>query len=197
MKRVIGSSISGAGNEVKYNNNNENNKSNDKKDDKSKEKTTNSKEKKRIFTAKQKQQCWDKATIMPGRDPERWRLDAIGNAVLHKLVGCLGCFCHEYDHIMPYSKGGLTEVDNCQILQSRVNILKSNAVDVSPQDLLEWSCAGAFTEKDLDMIELAIYGSIKRPNFQCYSKNFKEMSKRMNSRIKTDPSNEYAKFGCF
>jgi len=134
---------------------------------------------------------------MPGRDPERWRLDPIGNPVLHKLTGCTGCFCHDYDHIIPYSKGGQTEVDNCQILQSRVNKLKSASVDVTPADLLDWSCAGAFTEKELDMIELAVYGSIKRSNFQCYTKNFKEMAKQMNTKVRTDPSNEFARFGCF
>ena len=41
---------------------------------------------------------------MPGRDPERWRRDALGNIVFRKLVGCPGCLCHDYDHIVPYSK---------------------------------------------------------------------------------------------
>lgn len=69
-----------------------------------------------------------------GRDPERWRIDAAGNIVLRKLTGCMGCLCYgkivqyyctivkhllfviDYDHIVPYSKGGKTEVPNCQIL---------------------------------------------------------------------------------
>jgi hypothetical protein len=51
-----------------------------------------------------KQQCWEKAEKIPGRDPERWRRDALGNIVFRKLVGCPGCLCHDYDHILPYSK---------------------------------------------------------------------------------------------
>jgi hypothetical protein len=29
------------------------------------------------------------------------------------LRGCHGSLCHEYDHIVPFSKGGKTEVSNC------------------------------------------------------------------------------------
>jgi hypothetical protein len=58
----------------------------------------------RSFSYAVKQQCWEKAERVPGRDPERWRRDALGNIVFRKLVGCPGCLCHDYDHIVPYSK---------------------------------------------------------------------------------------------
>ena len=58
----------------------------------------------RSFPYSVKQQCWDKAEKIKGRDPDRWRRDALGNIVFRKLVGCPGCLCHDYDHIMPYSK---------------------------------------------------------------------------------------------
>lgn len=58
----------------------------------------------RSFPYAVKQQCWEKAERVPGRDPERWRRDALGNIVFRKLVGCPGCLCHDYDHIVPYSK---------------------------------------------------------------------------------------------
>lgn len=58
----------------------------------------------RSFPYAVKQQCWEKAEQVPGRDPERWRRDALGNLVFRKLVGCPGCLCHDYDHIVPYSK---------------------------------------------------------------------------------------------
>jgi hypothetical protein len=32
----------------------------------------------RIFTRQMKQKCWEQAPIVPGRDPSRWRLDAVG-----------------------------------------------------------------------------------------------------------------------
>ncbi|KAG6489389.1 hypothetical protein ZIOFF_050658 [Zingiber officinale] len=59
----------------------------------------------RSFPYGVKQQCWDKAEKVKGRDPDRWRHDALGNIVFRKLVGCPGCLCHDYDHIIPYSKG--------------------------------------------------------------------------------------------
>lgn len=58
----------------------------------------------RSFPYSVKQQCWEKAEKIKGRDPERWRRDAVGNIVFRKLVGCAGCLCHDYDHIVPYSK---------------------------------------------------------------------------------------------
>lgn len=58
----------------------------------------------RSFPYNIKQQCWEKAEKIKGRDPDRWRRDAIGNIVFRKLVGCSGCLCHDYDHIVPYSK---------------------------------------------------------------------------------------------
>lgn len=58
----------------------------------------------RSFPHSVKQQCWDKAEKIKGRDPDRWRRDALGNVVFRKLVGCPGCLCHDYDHILPYSK---------------------------------------------------------------------------------------------
>jgi len=50
---------------------------------------------------------------MIGRDPSRWRLDAVGNPVARALTSCMSPLCHEYDHIIPFSKGGKTEVSNC------------------------------------------------------------------------------------
>ncbi|XP_057951657.1 uncharacterized protein LOC131146236 isoform X1 [Malania oleifera] len=71
----------------------------------------------RSFPYSVKQQCWEKAEKIKGRDPDRWRLDALGNIVFRKLVGCSGCLCHDFDHIIPYSKGGKSTLDNCQVLQ--------------------------------------------------------------------------------
>lgn len=58
----------------------------------------------RSFPYSVKQQCWEKAEKVKGRDPDRWRRDPLGNTVFRKLVGCPGCLCHDYDHIIPYSK---------------------------------------------------------------------------------------------
>jgi hypothetical protein len=58
----------------------------------------------RSFPYHVKEACWAKAEPVKGRDPARWRRDALGNIVFRKLVGCQGCLCHDYDHIVPYSK---------------------------------------------------------------------------------------------
>ena len=54
-----------------------------------------------------------KASIIIGRDPDRWRLDALGNPVLKPLKTCDGPVCYQYDHIVPHSKGGHTHINNC------------------------------------------------------------------------------------
>ncbi|XP_015059621.1 uncharacterized protein LOC107005522 [Solanum pennellii] len=76
----------------------------------------------RSFPYSVKQQCWDKAEKVKGRDPDRWRRDPLGNTIFRKLVGCPGCLCHDYDHIIPYSKGGESTLENCQVLQVRFSL---------------------------------------------------------------------------
>jgi hypothetical protein len=67
----------------------------------------------RIFSKLQKDLCWNQAASIPFRDPQRWKFDAVGNPVMYHLKGCKGSLCHEYDHILPYSKGGKTVLNNC------------------------------------------------------------------------------------
>ncbi|CAI9112069.1 OLC1v1012444C1 [Oldenlandia corymbosa var. corymbosa] len=76
----------------------------------------------RSFPYSVKQQCWEKEDKIRGRDPDRWRPDPLGNTVFRKLVGCPGCLCHDYDHIIPYSKGGQSTLENCQVLQVLLKI---------------------------------------------------------------------------
>ena len=98
--------------------------------------------------------------MVEGRDPRRWRHDAIGNVVSFSLRGCDGCLCREYDHIIPFSKGGESVLNNCQILQQRVNRFKGNEED-DRDKLKSYSCKKKFTERELDVIEMAIYGDVR------------------------------------
>ncbi|CAJ2664569.1 unnamed protein product [Trifolium pratense] len=93
----------------------------------------------RSFPHSVKQKCWEKADKVKGRDPDRWRRDPLGNLIFRKLVGCPGCLCHDYDHIVPYSKGGKSTLENCQVLQARVNRSKGNRTDISKSDLIQKS----------------------------------------------------------
>ena len=73
---------------------------------KNKKKNNNSRA--RHFDEKARALCWQKAEVLRGRHPERWRKDSAGNVVCRKFTNCDGCLCHEYDHILPFSKGELT-----------------------------------------------------------------------------------------
>ncbi|KAJ0248381.1 HNH endonuclease [Hirschfeldia incana] len=116
----------------------------------------------RSFPYSVKQQCWEKAEKIKGRDPERWRRDPLGNIVFRKLVGCPGCLCHDYDHIVPYSKGGKSTLDNCQVLQAKVNRSKGNKTDISRAELIQRSSYCRVAGRDMDLLELTAYGNVQR-----------------------------------
>ncbi|EPS70640.1 hypothetical protein M569_04118 [Genlisea aurea] len=116
----------------------------------------------RSFPHSVKQQCWEKAEKVKGRDPDRWRRDALGNVVFRKFVGCRGCLCHDYDHILPYSKGGKSTLENCQVLQATANRSKGNQIDVSRSDLIKKSAYCRITGRDMDLLELTSYGDLTK-----------------------------------
>ncbi|XP_062210041.1 uncharacterized protein LOC133911690 isoform X2 [Phragmites australis] len=116
----------------------------------------------RSFPYAVKQQCWEKAERVPGRDPERWRRDTLGNVVFRKLVGCPGCLCHDYDHIVPYSKGGKSTLENCQVLQATVNRSKGNKTEISKSELIQKSAYCRVSGRDMDLLELSAYGSVRQ-----------------------------------
>ncbi|KAJ9140468.1 hypothetical protein P3X46_031114 [Hevea brasiliensis] len=115
----------------------------------------------RSFPYGVKQQCWEKAEKVKGRDPDRWRRDPLGNIVFRKLVGCPGCLCHDYDHIVPYSKGGKSTLENCQVLQATVNRSKGNKTELSRADLIQKSSYCRVSGRDMDLIELSAYGNVQ------------------------------------
>ena len=77
---------------------------------------------------------------------------------MYALRGCHGSLCHEYDHIVPFSKGGKTTVENCQILQTGVNRFKSDKVDVPLKDMVASSRELFLRPHEMDLIEYAVYG---------------------------------------
>ncbi|CAK7322839.1 unnamed protein product [Dovyalis caffra] len=129
----------------------------------------------RFFDKLVKKECWAKAETVPGRHPERWRKDAAGNIVCKRFCNCHGCLCFEYDHILPFSKGGESTADNCQILQTRVNRFKSDKQELDETQLKGYSCEIKFTDKELDIIEMAVYGDVIRPGNQCRCRTIAEM----------------------
>ncbi|KMZ61429.1 HNH endonuclease domain-containing protein [Zostera marina] len=132
------------------------------------------KERPRLFGSKVRDACWQNADVVPGRHPERWRKDVAGNIVCKRFWGCLGCLCFQYDHIIPFSKGGETTAENCQILQSRVNRMKSDKQQIPRSDLEGFSCEVQFSDKELDIVEMAVYGDVVRPGNQCRCRTIAE-----------------------
>ncbi|WJX90023.1 hypothetical protein P8452_71966 [Trifolium repens] len=115
----------------------------------------------RSFPHSVKQKCWEKADKVKGRDPDRWRRDPLGNLIFRKLVGCPGCLCHDYDHIVPYSKGGKSTLENCQVLQATVNRSKGNRTDISKSDLIQKSSYCRVSDRDMDLLELSAFGNVR------------------------------------
>ncbi len=93
------------------------------------------------------------------------------------MRGCDGCLCHEYDHIIPFSKGGKSVLENCQILQQRANRFKGNEED-DPEKLLSYSCQKVFSERELDVIEMALHGDVRdsQGQIKCRCKSNLELS---------------------
>ncbi|PON68921.1 HNH endonuclease domain-containing protein [Parasponia andersonii] len=149
--------------------------------------SSNGMERPRIFDKKAKNICWANAEIVPGRHPERWRKDAAGNIVCKRFCNCNGCLCFEYDHIVPYSKGGESIAENCQILQTRVNRFKSDKDDVDATRLNGYSCDVKFSDKELDIIEMAVYGDVVRPGKECRCRTVAEMLGQYKSKDRTAP----------
>ncbi|KAK8959026.1 hypothetical protein KSP40_PGU018921 [Platanthera guangdongensis] len=129
----------------------------------------------RSFNPKDKARCWQAADVVPGRHPDRWRYDSAGNVVCKRFVNCQGCLCFEYDHIIPYSKGGESVANNCQILQTRVNRFKSDKEWADKKELEGFSCDIKFPDKELDVIEMAVYGDVIRPGHQCRCRTVAEV----------------------
>ncbi|KAK8604547.1 hypothetical protein V6N13_099485 [Hibiscus sabdariffa] len=109
----------------------------------------------RFFDSKAKSKCWTNAEVASGRHPDGWRKDAAGNIVCKRFCNSQGCLCFEYDHNVPFSKG---------------------LVLINP------FCPFHFSNKELDIIEMAVYGDVIRPGNQCRRRTVAEMLGKIKSK---------------
>ncbi|KHN18559.1 hypothetical protein glysoja_006972 [Glycine soja] len=94
----------------------------------------------RSFPHSVKQKCWEKADKVKGRDPDRWRRDALGNTLF----------------------GGESTLENCQVLQATVNRSKGNRTEISKAELIQKSSYCRVSDRDMDLLELSAYGNVRR-----------------------------------
>ncbi|CAH9057294.1 unnamed protein product [Cuscuta epithymum] len=84
-------------------------------------------------------------------------------------------FFLEIKYAFYYITGGESVAENCQILQTRVNRLKSDKNEIDVTRLKGYSCDIKFTDKELDIIEMAVYGDVVRPGKQCRCRTIDEV----------------------
>ncbi|KAK9278633.1 hypothetical protein L1049_028206 [Liquidambar formosana] len=112
-------------------------------------------ERPRSFDAKARSLCWAKAETVPGRHPERWRKDAAGNIVCKRFWSCYGCLC--FDQAQVESKA------------------QSNPQWGWAKPSLKYPELALLSDKELDVIEMAVYGDVIRPGNQCRCRTVAEM----------------------
>ncbi|CAI5953617.1 unnamed protein product [Closterium sp. NIES-65] len=89
-----------------------------------------------------------------------WRRDVLGNVVFRPLLGCTGPLCFDFDHIVPFAKGGTSDVHNCQVLQVAANRAKGSAVSDSWRQDAQPMSTRQPSGEDMDVLELAAYGDV-------------------------------------
>ena len=78
---------------------------------------------------------WDKARMIPGKDPELYRKDSHGNEIYRPSYGKNGAKSWHIDHSVPVSVGGSDSMRNKQALQAKANLQKSDKYPVKPGSL--------------------------------------------------------------
>jgi 5-methylcytosine-specific restriction endonuclease McrA len=81
------------------------------------------------FDTWQIDRVWEKATILPGENPNRIRADKCGAKINRDKFGVEGDMGWEIDHVEDLSNGGDDELDNLQPLHWQNNRAKGDGDD--------------------------------------------------------------------
>jgi 5-methylcytosine-specific restriction endonuclease McrA len=74
-----------------------------------------------MATKQQKDQAWENAQKIRGKNPNLWRRDDFGNPIYKPAYGTNGKYGWEVDHKHPVSRGGSDRADNLRALNTIVN----------------------------------------------------------------------------
>lgn len=80
------------------------------------------------ITEKAKDAVWNKAQLLPRKDPHLYRKDRFGYPIFKPSYGKTSAMGWELDHILPVSLGGSNKLTNLQPLNWLSNRLKSNKI---------------------------------------------------------------------
>ncbi|KAG5512709.1 hypothetical protein RHGRI_038888 [Rhododendron griersonianum] len=123
-------------------------------------------------------------------DVSRVVVMSFDNNLSYELLGLLTAGFREMriddvSRVVVMSFGGESVAENCQILQSRVNRSKSNKDEVDTTQMKGYSCDIKFTDKELDIVEMAVYGDVIRPGNLCRCRTVAEMLGKYKSKDST------------
>jgi len=80
----------------------------------------------RNFTPERVQEVWDRGRPIPGKDPDLYRRDSMGNELYRNAYGKHGDMSWQVDHKVPVAKDGSDNLRNLQPLQSSANAEKGD-----------------------------------------------------------------------
>lgn len=90
--------------------------------------TKNTRKRTTYGSSKAKQNVWNKAKPIKGKNPKVYRQDPYGNTMCYNSYGQYTPMGWQLDHIKPQSKGGSNDIRNLQALTSKMNNKKSNSL---------------------------------------------------------------------
>ena len=83
-----------------------------------------------MFSPEKIQRIWEKATIVSGYDPSKWRQDFAGAWIKRDLFGTTQNYGWEVDHMIPRAQGGSDDIGNLYPLHWQNNKAKADHAPV-------------------------------------------------------------------